>query len=84
MSEIDEYRDLVELAEKQKDEKSRLEGSLEYIKNSLLKLGYKNITLAKADLAKKKILIQQKISKRDLKLSEFREKYARQIQKNSK
>jgi len=84
VADIDEYRDLIDLAEQQKTEKSKLQGSLSYIKQSLLKLGYKNITQAKLDLEKKKRVVQQKINKRDSKISEFRDKYARQIQKSSR
>jgi urease alpha subunit len=80
MSEIDDYKKLVALAEKQRDEKSRLKGSLDTIIQNIKEMGYSSIGKANIDLKNNRILLQKKQAEREKKMESFREKYEEFLQ----
>lgn len=79
MPNINNYEDLVKLAQEQRDEKIRLKGSLDNIVSTLKSLGYKSIKDARLALVKKQTLLNSKIGERDKKLAEFNKNYGHLI-----
>lgn len=77
MNEIEDYEALVELAQSQRDDKSRLRGSLDVIKKNLKNNGFSNLAEAKKGLQKKELLLKSKLAKRSKMMETFKEKYGK-------
>ena len=69
------FKRLHDLAEKQKEQRARLKGSLDQIGKSLKEKGYKNLTDAKSDIVKITAKITKKEKELGTKISEFESKY---------
>lgn len=72
---IDQYKNLRDLAESQKEEKARLRGSLDQIAKTLKDKGFTNLSSAKKHISKLEKSLQEKIIERDSKIAEFGKKY---------
>lgn len=75
MGEIEDYKKLVDLAREQRDEKSRLKGSLDIIISNLKNMGYSSLGKASIDLKKKQSLLAKKKKELSIKMENFRVKY---------
>jgi len=70
------FKKLNDLAEKQKEQRARLKGSMDQIGKSLKEKGYKNLANAKKDVERMSDEILKNEKKLEKKISEFEEKYA--------
>lgn len=76
---LDRFKRLSDQAEKQKEQRARLKGSLDQIGKSLKDKGYKNLAAAKADVIKIGTSIARKQKEMDTKISEFESKYEQHL-----
>jgi uncharacterized protein (DUF885 family) len=76
---ISKFKELNKLAEKQKEERARIKGSMDQIAKTLKEKGYKNLTEANADIKKMNKDKEKRIKKRDSLMESFEEKYAKYL-----
>jgi len=73
------FKKLNDLAEKQKEQRARLKGSLDQIGKSLKEKGYKNLVAAKEDIVKITENISRKEKELGIKISEFESRYEQHL-----
>lgn len=76
---LERFKRLRDLAEKQKEQRARLKGSLDQIGKSLKEKGYKNLADAKKDIININAKISKKESILELKIKEFESKYEQHL-----
>jgi len=76
MSELDRLK---VLAEKQKQEKAKIEGKLETLYEELEEMGFTSVKAAQEETLKLKAALKKKQTTFNVKLAEFKKKYATEL-----